>query len=361
MVQENPYFQSAYALIAAGKKRTKATGASKDLIRAAIYATNRVFLKKYLDSATGGQQATSANDAVVEAPKKATEVAAKKANIASPTPPPIAKEVSEEPKENRRIRRRSEVEQEETKAEVEELKPAELKSSFDGDIENLLAKLKIEYQQLETNIKSFTEAEKSLTEAEIKEEAAKKKAPRAKPKTSTTPKKTTAKTTASAKTTKATSTTKKTTTSKSTTTAKKATKTTTRKTATKTTKATTTAKPKTSTRKINLESMSDEDLLEGETGSDPKKKAQKELIDNFIKSEPKITPQKEIAKSGSDQEDLSKKNQVLTDDMVTENLASIMVKQGRIEKAIEIYNKLIWKFPHKKAYFAALIKDLKEQ
>ncbi len=47
--------------------------------------------------------------------------------------------------------------------------------------------------------------------------------------------------------------------------------------------------------------------------------------------------------------------------MVTENLANIMIKQGRFEKAIEIYNKLIWKFPHKKAYFAARIKELKEQ
>ena len=97
------------------------------------------------------------------------------------------------------------------------------------------------------------------------------------------------------------------------------------------------------------------------TAVSQKKKEQKKLIDQFIKSEPKITPKKNLTKDDGNQEDLSSKNQVLTDDMVTENLASIMIKQGRFEKAIEIYNKLIWKFPHKKAYFAARIKELKEQ
>jgi len=47
--------------------------------------------------------------------------------------------------------------------------------------------------------------------------------------------------------------------------------------------------------------------------------------------------------------------------MVTENLANIMIRQGLLEKAIEVYNKLIWKFPHKKAYFVARIEELKEQ
>lgn len=42
-------------------------------------------------------------------------------------------------------------------------------------------------------------------------------------------------------------------------------------------------------------------------------------------------------------------------------LAGIMVKQGKLEKAIDIYHKLIWKFPQKKSYFAAQIEILKEK
>ena len=38
-----------------------------------------------------------------------------------------------------------------------------------------------------------------------------------------------------------------------------------------------------------------------------------------------------------------------------------MVKQGKLEKAQEIYNKLIWKFPEKKAYFVAQIEKLKKK
>jgi hypothetical protein len=37
----------------------------------------------------------------------------------------------------------------------------------------------------------------------------------------------------------------------------------------------------------------------------------------------------------------------------------ILIHQGKKERAIEVLKKLIWKFPQKKAYFAAQIEDLK--
>jgi hypothetical protein len=58
--------------------------------------------------------------------------------------------------------------------------------------------------------------------------------------------------------------------------------------------------------------------------------------------------------------DLSEKSTLTRNYLLTENFAAIMLKQGKIDKAIEIYRKLIWKFPQKKAYFAARIKALKE-
>jgi pentatricopeptide repeat protein len=44
--------------------------------------------------------------------------------------------------------------------------------------------------------------------------------------------------------------------------------------------------------------------------------------------------------------------------VVSESLAKIMVKQGKIEKAVEIYRELICKYPDKKAYFAGKIDEL---
>ena len=60
------------------------------------------------------------------------------------------------------------------------------------------------------------------------------------------------------------------------------------------------------------------------------------------------------------QEDRSLKSYKSTEDLVSENLARIMVEQGKTSKAIDIYKKLIWKFPQKKTYFATQIEKLKK-
>ncbi|HQG38665.1 MAG TPA: tetratricopeptide repeat protein, partial [Chitinophagales bacterium] len=48
-------------------------------------------------------------------------------------------------------------------------------------------------------------------------------------------------------------------------------------------------------------------------------------------------------------------------DMMTETLAKIYQKQGKYDKALEIYNTLRLKFPEKNAYFAALIEKLEKE
>ena len=65
-------------------------------------------------------------------------------------------------------------------------------------------------------------------------------------------------------------------------------------------------------------------------------------------------------KDDSNKEDLSTLSTTLGDDLVSENLANILIKQGKVNDAIDIYNKLIWKFPQKQAYFAACIEELKK-
>jgi len=62
-----------------------------------------------------------------------------------------------------------------------------------------------------------------------------------------------------------------------------------------------------------------------------------------------------------DLDDLSAQSVEFGDNLVSENLARVMIKQGKKSKAIDIYKKLIWKFPQKKAYFASQIDSLKEK
>ena len=90
-----------------------------------------------------------------------------------------------------------------------------------------------------------------------------------------------------------------------------------------------------------------------------KQKEQLEIIEQFIKTQPTISNTKEkvaVAPVG----DLSLiKAGEFNDNVVSETLVEILVKQGKKDKAVEVLKKLIWKFPQKKAYFAAQIEELK--
>ena len=91
--------------------------------------------------------------------------------------------------------------------------------------------------------------------------------------------------------------------------------------------------------------------------SDPKQKEQLEIIEKFIKSKPSIG-KKDSNDASGDTTDLSENSSVFSDNIVSETLVEILIKQGKKEKAVEVLKKLIWKFPQKKAYFAAQIEEL---
>ena len=82
------------------------------------------------------------------------------------------------------------------------------------------------------------------------------------------------------------------------------------------------------------------------------------IIDQFIKADPKIKVKSAAKKSPI--EDLSKSSQQFHDEVISENLAQIMKNQGKTKQAINIYKKLIWKFPQKKSYFATQIDKIKK-
>jgi hypothetical protein len=88
-----------------------------------------------------------------------------------------------------------------------------------------------------------------------------------------------------------------------------------------------------------------------------RQKEQIEIIDKFIKRQPSI--QKGLNGQG-DVSDLAEKNFSLTDNIVSETLVEILLRQGKKDKAIEVLKKLIWKFPQKKSIFAAQIEELKK-
>ena len=80
-----------------------------------------------------------------------------------------------------------------------------------------------------------------------------------------------------------------------------------------------------------------------------------DLIDSFLKSNPKIVPDDnrtyyvDLTESLQDNQNIA-----------TETLADIYATQGHKNKAIEIYEHLILQYPEKHIYFAAQIERLKE-
>ena len=95
-----------------------------------------------------------------------------------------------------------------------------------------------------------------------------------------------------------------------------------------------------------------------ETSETPKKKlSRKELIDKFILENPSITrPKAEFYNPIS----MAQNSIVDNSEIVSETLAKIYYKQGYLDKAIEIYEKLSLVNPEKSVYFAAQIELIKE-
>lgn len=85
------------------------------------------------------------------------------------------------------------------------------------------------------------------------------------------------------------------------------------------------------------------------------------LIERFIQADPSIKQVRSIKASEEANPDLASNGIVKFKTPVSETFANLLVKQGKIEKAIEVYDNLILKYPEKKIYFASRIEELKKQ
>jgi tetratricopeptide (TPR) repeat protein len=82
-----------------------------------------------------------------------------------------------------------------------------------------------------------------------------------------------------------------------------------------------------------------------------------DLIDKFIKEEPKIVPKPTFF----DPLDSARHSLMDNESVVSETLAEIYYKQGNLSKAIKIYKKLSLVNPQKSSYFAAQIEKIQRE
>jgi len=93
----------------------------------------------------------------------------------------------------------------------------------------------------------------------------------------------------------------------------------------------------------------------------PDKKREKTIISRFIQKDPMISPLTYSESHSEDDNSNETSNNQAKPTFVSETFARMLEKQGKIQKAIAVYEELILKNPEKNSYFASLIQELKKK
>lgn len=83
-----------------------------------------------------------------------------------------------------------------------------------------------------------------------------------------------------------------------------------------------------------------------------------ELIDRFIRTNPRIKPSSDFVPPGKDFSQPAE--EILSEQVMTETLARIYVRQKKYDRAVEAYRILMLKNPKKSSFFADRIKELEK-
>lgn len=110
-----------------------------------------------------------------------------------------------------------------------------------------------------------------------------------------------------------------------------------------------------------LDYVSERKSILDEEAAQPRASRQSRLIDDFLK-EPveRIVPAQAKQISQSEARLIEEKSVSENDEILTETLAAIYLKQGKTEKAINIFKKLSLKYPEKSSYFASRIAEIQK-
>ena len=91
-----------------------------------------------------------------------------------------------------------------------------------------------------------------------------------------------------------------------------------------------------------------------------KRNQQEAIIEKFLNEKPFLQPRLDFGEEGK-VPDLASRSGKLKEEIVTESMAMIYIRQKKIPQAIATLRKLTLKIPEKSAYFATLINNLESQ
>lgn len=349
VVSTYPYFQNARIILAKGAKIKDLPDSKEKIASASIYASNRALLKKYINDELIFLRPLDAHESVQTDSKPTPKITKshhdeiKSDSSIVTAEAPVVLEQPEEPEVI--IPAEPVVEKPESKVEIlKESEEPETQSTLTdeteqpSDLDGLISELWKDIDELRKSKARFLEIEKRIEEEDAVEKAVKKATQSSSSKSVEKPaKKATAKKNVAAKTPV----------KKSTAQAKPA----------ATSRAKKSSKKSSDTTEKKDKDSSDSDKPGGPSGDSTFKKInQNEIIEKFIQTNPSMP--KPNRSDSVKMEDLSQDSIEMNPEIASEYLAEIYLEQGRKDRAIQIYEKLIVKFPEKSVYFAGVIKKL---